>query len=628
MGREKWHREWHRSGVTASVYKPDGSPVLPPLFLVSQLLRLCSLSSPFVIMILSLLAAASCCLISGIKAVPSPLSSSTSSPTVTVKNGTYFGLYSSNYDQDLFLGMAYAQKPVRFALAESLNTTWTGSKEATAYSPECIGYGGDDVGYQISEDCLYLNVIRPAGTKEDDDLPVAVWIHGGGLVMGGTADRRYNLSFIVENSVKQGTPMIGVSLNYRLQAFGFLVGKEAKEAGVANIGFRDQRLALHWVQENIAAFGGSPKKVTVWGESSGAESLTAQVTAYDGRDDKLFRGVIAESGYGSFFNRYTYGLNNSAAEQDTFNGLVLNTTCAPFVNTAQAIPCLSELDFAEINKVLNSSNLLGPWSPVIDGDFIVDHPSAQFKSGRFVKAPAMIGGNTDEGTSFALATGINTDEELESLIASYVGPDVRRSSGKSADEVAKILMEAYPNIQALGIPNLQTWPELITPNSTEAEELGLQYRRVNAISGDIAIHYPRRLANQAYSHVGVDSWAYRFNVLVNGVAEYVGATHFEEVAFVFDNVNGYGYATNPFANEPPSYERLASIMSSAWVNFVTDLDPNGKSGCGLHGVVWPSYRHAAQGIVWSVNGSYVEFDDFRARGVQWMIDNALDVFGF
>lgn len=125
-------------------------------------------------------------------------------------------------------------------------------------------------------------MIRPSGVAPDAELPVAVWIHGGGLYMGGSADRRYNLSFIVENSVALGTPMIGVSLNYRLSAFGFLHGSEALDAGVANNGFRDQRLALRWVNENIAAFGGDPAKVTIWGESSGAESVNAQVLAYNG----------------------------------------------------------------------------------------------------------------------------------------------------------------------------------------------------------------------------------------------------------------------------------------------------------------------------------------------------------
>lgn len=101
--------------------------------------------------------------------------------------------------------------------------------------------------------------------------------------MGGSADRRYNLSFIVENSVELGTPMIAVSLNYRLSAFGFLCGSEALDAGIANNGFRDQRLALHWINENIASFGGDPTKVTIWGESAGAESVSAQVLAYNGK---------------------------------------------------------------------------------------------------------------------------------------------------------------------------------------------------------------------------------------------------------------------------------------------------------------------------------------------------------
>lgn len=105
--------------------------------------------------------------------------------------------------------------------------------------------------------------------------------------MGGSQDRRYNLSFIVENSVALGTPMIGVSINYRLSAYGFLCGSEALDAGVVNNGFRDQRLALHWVNENIASFGGSPDKVTIWGESSGAESVSAQVLAYNGAYHQL-----------------------------------------------------------------------------------------------------------------------------------------------------------------------------------------------------------------------------------------------------------------------------------------------------------------------------------------------------
>ena len=101
--------------------------------------------------------------------------------------------------------------------------------------------------------------------------------------MGGSADKRYNLSFIVDRSVELNQPVIGVSLNYRVSGFGFLGGKEATEGGATNLGFRDQRPALKWINENIAAFGGSPRKVTIFGESSGAESVSAQIFAYNGR---------------------------------------------------------------------------------------------------------------------------------------------------------------------------------------------------------------------------------------------------------------------------------------------------------------------------------------------------------
>jgi carboxylesterase type B len=145
-----------------------------------------------------------------------------------------------------------------------------------------VGYGGDDLGKDLSEDCLYLSVVRPSNLSPNASLPVLVWIHGGGLFMGGSNDARYNLSFPVQNSVEMGSPMIGISIQYRLSGWGFLGGKEVLDNGVANLGFRDQRLALHWVQENIAAFGGNPEKVTIMGESAGAQSVGAQLLAYNG----------------------------------------------------------------------------------------------------------------------------------------------------------------------------------------------------------------------------------------------------------------------------------------------------------------------------------------------------------
>jgi carboxylesterase type B len=161
---------------------------------------------------------------------------------------------------------------------------------------KCYGYGSDQWNYAVSEDCLYINVVRPSG-YEHEKLPVAFWIHGGGFNQGGGVDQRYNASFMVKNSVDIGKPIIQVSINYRLSVWGFLSGsQELVDAGGLNLGLRDQRLALQWVQENIKSFGGDPSQVTIYGESAGGASVGFHLTAYSGRDDKLFRGAIMQSG--------------------------------------------------------------------------------------------------------------------------------------------------------------------------------------------------------------------------------------------------------------------------------------------------------------------------------------------
>lgn len=160
----------------------------------------------------------------------------TTGPVVTLRNGTYRGIYSSSYDQDFFLGIPYAQPPtgnLRFRNPVSLNRSWTGVKNTTEYSSACVGYGTSQIGYNVSEDCLYLNVIRPANLWSGP-LPVLVWIHGGGFTQGGGTDLRYNMSFIVERSVEIGQPIMAVSINYRLSAWGFLSSDEVTASGHSN----------------------------------------------------------------------------------------------------------------------------------------------------------------------------------------------------------------------------------------------------------------------------------------------------------------------------------------------------------------------------------------------------------
>jgi carboxylesterase type B len=150
------------------------------------------------------------------------------------------------------------------------------------------------------------------------------------------------------------------------------------------------------------------------------------------------------------------------------------------------------------------------------------------------------------------------------------------------------------------------------------------------------MQYARRRANLAFAARGLHSWSFRFDVVLPGLPGFIGATHFQEVAFVFDNIRGDGYAENPFANDTAgALTALAKTMSTAWVNFVTGQDPNGPKGLGLPGVEegWPVYNTSAgggvgQNIVWTDKGSYVEMDSWRAEGINYFIENSLAVFGF
>jgi carboxylesterase type B len=171
----------------------------------------------------------------------------TSVASNATSNGTstafLFGIHNSAFNQDFFLGIPYSQPPIndlQFRVPQSLNSSWS-IRSATEWPPFCVGYGHDDTGHDMSKDCLYLNIFRPSNDTLIAPLPVAIWIYGGGLFMGGTNDRRCSLSFIIQNSINMGKPMIGISFQYRLSGWDFLGGKEALAGGATNLGFRDQR---------------------------------------------------------------------------------------------------------------------------------------------------------------------------------------------------------------------------------------------------------------------------------------------------------------------------------------------------------------------------------------------------
>ena len=193
-------------------------------------------------------------------------------PTATTLNGTYKGFHLPEWNQDVFLGIPFAQPPVRnlrYRHPQSLTSSFSDTRRATTYGFSCIQYD-DTVKLNMSEDCLTLNVVRPSGVR--GPLPVLVWIYGGGLGIGSTDDPRYNLSGIVQVAEDVGKPFIAVSINYRVNHWGFLQSLQAQAEGSSNAGLLDQRLALRWIQENIAGFGGDPDE-----SSFGAKALVPKV---------------------------------------------------------------------------------------------------------------------------------------------------------------------------------------------------------------------------------------------------------------------------------------------------------------------------------------------------------------
>ncbi|GAA6023880.1 hypothetical protein JCM10207_000514 [Rhodosporidiobolus poonsookiae] len=526
-------------------------------------------------------------LLSGFAAASPVLFARNNAPTVTISNGTIEGVLLSTFNQDAFLGIPYAQKPLgnlRLRRPRVLEQQYEGGvHEAKEYPKFCVGGANayDNFPYKESEDCLYLNVVRPASTKEGDALPVGFWIHGGGFSMGGSGDMRYNSSWLIERSVEMEKPIIFVSINYRTAALGLMTSTSMKEVGEQNFGLYDQRLALQWVNENIAAFGGDPSKVTIWGESAGASSVGYHLLGYGLTESPLFRGGILESGSPGLFQP-----KPTSSYDESFASFLEDTGC-------DSIDCVRGLSL----ETFNSTATKYRWGIVIDGQLVPKSPTEQVRNGEFVPAALLIGTNTDEGASFG-ASGINTTADLTSyLYGSY--PTLSNST-------VDTLLSAYPDDPSLGCP-FETG-DLVLPS-------GLQDKRAKAMAGDFSMHAGRRRLSQAMAEKDVPVYSYRFNQPAQNSTVLQGVLHFVEVAYVFSVPNEYKTA-NTLGNRPGDAE-LAKLTTSQWVSFIHDLDPNNH---GIENVPeWPDYRTAPSNFVATRHGSTVEADDYRADGIAAML---------
>jgi para-nitrobenzyl esterase len=279
-----------------------------------------------------------------------------------------------------FLGIPYAQPPLgdlRWAPPQA-PAAHPETLQATAFGSACLQ--GPGAVSSSSEDCLYLNVWKPAGTRPGDKLPVIFYIHGGAFTLG---------SGEMGPSPLASRGVVVVSINYRLGALGYLANKALrtanKDGSLGNFAVMDQLAALGWVQKNIAAFGGDAGNVTLWGTSAGATQSFSLLQSPKAKG--LFQRAVMQSGGAAEFSNPS--MDTSLAVGDT---AVASMGCGA---AADVVACLRKLP---ASAALAQGGL--KWRPTVDAQVITQVPARAFATGNFNQVPVMIGGVYDEGTIF------------------------------------------------------------------------------------------------------------------------------------------------------------------------------------------------------------------------------------
>lgn len=381
----------------------------------------------------------------------------------------------------------------------------------------------------MSEDCLYLNVWSPEGAVPGS-LPVMVWVHGGGFVGGSGADARCDGTLLASEDV------VVVSFNYRSGMFGFLahpaLSRESAEGVSGNYGLLDQLQALRWVRDNIEAFGGDPRRVTVFGVSAGSASISLLLTSPMAKG--LFQQAILHSpGAGrplaslADAERVGQGLD---ARIETLRAL---SAAEVFALTAKCSPKVRGLTTPRVLR------------PICDGWLIPEDERAAFKAGRIHAMPMIVGTNADEGTLLTASWPIETVDDHRRMVEANFG-------AAAQDAIA-----LYP-----------------APSDFEARAA------IARIFGDTQFNYGARLLARTMSRRGEPTWRYVFTRRRPGQLD--GPHHGDEVSHVFGQLAaGRGAQPEPFDAVDVAVSRA---MRSAWIAFARSGNPNAP---GL--AAWPAY---------------------------------------
>ncbi|KAN0117317.1 acetylcholinesterase precursor [Hyaloscypha variabilis] len=468
----------------------------------------------------------------------------------------YAGVANTITKVNSFKGIRFAAPPIgslRWQAPQAPVTNRSSVLAANAFPAQCpqspLATGTEitptvAASLYSTEDCLFLNVYAPANAS---NLPVLVWIHGGGY---GEGNGQQDLTAIINAN---NNSFIGVSIQYRLGAFGFISSDEVFKNGVVNAGLLDQQFALQWVQTYINLFGGDPTKVTVSGESAGGGSVMLHTMAYGGsQGTSLFKNAIAASPYLPF----QYGYKDWAPTQSYYafaDQAGCSATAAYAGRNSSIFQCLSQKDTKVLQAAsfnVSASGLFGTWGflPVTDGVFIQQLPSQQLLQRQVNGVNFLSGNNANEGSVF-VPSGINTEQDLVNWLEDTFPMFTN-------NDIAKILLY-YPSSNLTDNPNDPKYATLGYQGATAINESQLatgQQQRADDIYAETTFVCPSYWLAEAFSDKSRSSYKYQYSVPI--------ATHGADVS-------GYFGPANPTQSSDFEY-----AFMKIWGNFITKDNPS------------------------------------------------------
>ena len=434
-----------------------------------------------------------------------------------------------------FKGIPFAAPPVgelRWKPPQPV-IAWEGIRQTDSFGPVCpqSPYPSGSVYYsppqKQSEDCLYLNLWTAA--KAPDKRPVMVWIHGGALTRGSGSNAVYDGTALAKRGV------VLVTINYRLGPLGYLahseLSDESPQHSSGNYGVLDQIAALKWVRKNIAAFGGDPNRITIFGESAGSWSVNTLVASPLARG--LFQRAIGQSGGAFPHDPYLKEDRNKLPAAEKIGLAFAKAAGADSIKALRALPAEKIVEVftndPEGRKFRTQIN--------VDGWVLPDEVSNIFSQHKHNNVPVIVGSNANEMTTLTTPAVIPKTQE-----------DYRKRVEPQYGGMIKQLDVAYPVTSAEGI-----------------KDAYLGSLR------DTIFSLPMRTWARMAAAGRSKAYLYFFSHVPPGPnSKYLGAYHASEIVYVFSNLNP----------ENKAYQdvdfKLSELMTSYWVNFATTGDPNGK----------------------------------------------------